>query len=175
MTSNKLEILKPRYIIGTISLLIILVIQSCGIYSYTGAPITAKTISIDYIPNKASIINPALSPDFTDALRDKFVNETSLDLLEQNAELKISGAIIGYKTSAIAIQGNEEAALNRLTIVVKIKFVNTLNEEDSFEQNFTSFEQYDANRAFSSVEDDLVSILMERLAQDIFNKALVNW
>jgi len=155
--------------------IIIFAMQSCGIYSFTGAPITANTISIDYIPNKASIINPALSPDFTDALRDKFVNQTKLDLVEQNAELKISGTIIQYRTASIAIQGNEEAALNKLTITVKIKFVNTLNEKESFNQSFTSFEQYDASKNFSSVEDELVEILMARLTQDIFNKALVNW
>jgi len=155
--------------------IIMVAMQSCGIYSFTGAPITAKTISIDYIPNKASIINPALSPDFTDALRDKFVNQTKLDLVEQNAELKISGTITQYRTASIAIQGNEQAALNKLTITIKIKFVNTLNEEESFNQSFTSFEQYDASKNFSSVEDQLVEILMERLTQDIFNKALVNW
>ncbi len=149
--------------------------QSCGIYSFTGAPITAKTISIDYIPNKASIINPALSQNFTDALRDKFVNQTKLDLIDQNAELKLSGVIMSYKTASIAIQGNEQAALNKLTISVKIKFENTLNEEESFNQTFTSFEQYDASKSFSSVEDQLVEILLERLTQDIFNKALVNW
>jgi len=167
--------IKQNTTIVLIFTIVMLTMQSCGIYSFTGAPITAKTISIDYIPNKASIINPALSPDFTNALRDKFVNQTKLDLVEQNAELKISGTILQYRTASIAIQGNEEAALNKLTITVKIKFVNTLNEEESFNQSFTSFEQYDASKNFSSVEDQLVEILMARLTQDIFNKALVNW
>jgi len=172
---NKYLKYRSKLSIISISLLIMVIAQSCGIYTFTGAPITAKTISIDYIPNKASIINPSLSPDFTDALRDKFVNQTSLDLVEMDAELKLSGVITAYRTASVAIQGNEEAALNRLTITVKIKFENTLNEEESFEQSFSNFEQYDATKSFSSVEDDLVLIIMERLSQDIFNKALVNW
>jgi len=177
MTFHKNTVLKLKHnsTIAIVSMLIMFATQSCGIYSFTGAPITANTISIDYIGNKASIINPALSPDFTDALRDKFVNQTKLDLVEIDAELKISGTIMQYRTASIAIQGNEEAALNKLTITIKIKFENTMNEEESFNQNFTSFEQYDASKSFSSVEDQLVEILMERITQDIFNKALVNW
>ena len=167
--------IKNNTTIIVIATILMIAMQSCGIYSFTGAPITAKTISIDYIPNKASIINPSLSQDFTDALRDKFVNQTKLDLIEQNAELKISGTITGYRTASIAIQGNEQAALNKLTISIKIKFENTLNPEESFNQQFSSFEQYDASKNFSSVEDELVEILITRLTQDIFNKALVNW
>lgn len=157
--------------------LLMLTLNSCISinYSFTGAPITAKTISIDYFPNKASLVNTALSQDFTDALRDKFVNQTKLELVKQNAELELSGKIIKYYTTATAIQGNETAALNRLSIVIRVKFTNNLNEEESFEQDFTGFEDYDASKSFSSVEDDLVSVIVERMVQDIFNKALVNW
>ncbi len=155
--------------------LLYLGMQSCVTYSFTGAPITAKSISIDYFPNKASLINSALSQDFTDAMRDKFVNQTKLELLEQNAELEIEGEIVDYHTTAVAIQGNETAALNRLTISVNVRYTNTLNDEESFEQKFTGFEDYDASRNFSDVESELVSTILERMVQDIFNKALVNW
>ncbi|RLD41585.1 MAG: hypothetical protein DRI86_13125, partial [Bacteroidetes bacterium] len=123
-----------------ISLLII--IQSCKInYSFTGAPITAKTISIDYFPNKATLVKPSLSQDFTDAMRDKFVNQTSLELVEQNAELHLEGEIVHYKTNSVAIQGDETAALNRLTIKVKIRYTSLNQPDDSFEQVFTGFEE----------------------------------
>ena len=108
-------------------------------------------------------------------MRDKFVNQTKLELLEQNAELEIEGEIVDYHTTAVAIQGNETAALNRLTISVNVRYTNTLNDEESFEQKFTGFEDYDASRNFSDVESELVSTILERMVQDIFNKALVNW
>lgn len=157
--------------------LLMLSLNSCVSinYSFTGAPITAKTISIDYFANKASLVNSSLSQDLTDALRDKFVNQTKLELVNQNAELELSGQIINYYTTAMAIQGNETAALNRLSIVVRVKYTNTGNEDESFEQDFTGFEDYDASKNFASVEDELVSVILERLVQDIFNKALVNW
>lgn len=167
--------------IRSISVILVVVfialgIYSCSInYSLTGAPITAKTISIDYFPNKASIINSGLSQDFTDAMRDKFVSQTKLELIEQNAELQIEGEIVEYITRPLAIQGNEQAASNRLTISVNVRFVNTQDESASFEQKFSNFEDYDASASFASVEDDLVIVITERLVQDIFNKALVNW
>lgn len=155
---------------------LIFIVQACKInYSMTGAPITAETISIDFFPNKASLVNPALSQSLTDALRDKFVNQTSLELTEQNAELHLEGEIVSYITNSVAIQANETAALNRLSITVNVRFTNTSKEDDSFEQSFTGFEDYDANLSFASVEDELIVIIAERIVQDIFNKALVNW
>jgi hypothetical protein len=144
-------------------------------YSFTGAPISAKTISIDYFSNKAALINSSLSQNFTEAMRDKFVNQTKLELVDQNAELQIAGEIVEYSTNPVAIQANEQAALNRLTIVVNVRFENTLKPEESFEQRFSSYYDYDASLSFSSVEDGLVETISEQLVQDIFNKALVNW
>ena len=171
-----MNLLRNKYNKALILIGFLIIIQSCKInYSLTGAPITAKTISIDFFPNKASLIKPSLSQDLTDALRDKFVNQTSLELQEQNAELHLEGEIIYYRTTSVAIQGNETAALNRLTIKLNVRFTNTKNEEDSFEQVFTGFEEYDANLSFGNVEDQLIEIINKRLVQDIFNKALVNW
>ena len=171
-----MNLLKTIHIKTLILIGFLIIIQSCKInYSLTGAPITAKSISIDFFPNKATLIKPSLSQDLTDALRDKFVNQTSLELQEQDAELHLEGEIVYYRTNSVAIQGDETAALNRLTIKVKVRYTNTKNEDDSFEQLFTGFEEYDANLSFGSVEDQLIEIINKRLVQDIFNKALVNW
>jgi hypothetical protein len=159
-------------------LLMLITASACSIkYSFTGAPITAKTISIDFFPNKARLVNPSLSQVITDGFRDKFVNQTKMDLVEGDADMHIEGEIIDYKTNPVAIQGNEKAALNRLTISVKVRFTNNEpeKENDSFDQIFTSFEDYDASQNFSSVEDQLVEIITERIITDVFNKAVVNW
>ena len=161
-----------------IVLLMVITASACSIkYSFTGAPITAKTISIDFFPNKARLVNPSLSQVITDGFRDKFVNQTKMDLVEGDADMHIEGEIIDYKTNPVAIQGNEKAALNRLTISVKVRFTNNEpeKENDSFDQTFTSFEDYDASQNFSSVEDQLVEIITERIITDVFNKAVVNW
>ena len=94
----------------------------CGVYSFTGAsiPPEAKTISIQFFPNRAQLVEPTLSPLFTDALRDQFVNQTNLELVDRNGDLAFDGEIVEYRTSPVAIQGDQTAALNRLTIGVNV-------------------------------------------------------
>lgn len=156
---------------------LIILCSSCGIYSFTGASIhpQAKTISIKTFPNMAPMVNPSLSQEFTEALQDKFQKQTSLILVNISGDYELEGEIIGYSTSPIAIQGNEKAALNRLTISVNVRFTNKLNEKDNFEQRFSRYIDYDSSRNLSEVESDLVKQINEVLVEDIFNKAVVNW
>jgi hypothetical protein len=156
--------------------ILILSFTSCKIqYSMTGSQTDAKTISIDFFPNKASIIQPSLSQTFTEALRDKFLNLSKLDLTTQDGELQMEGEIIGYAVTPVAIQGDETAALNRLTIKVNVRYTNTLDDKQSFEQNFTAYKDFDAGASLSSVEEILIAEIVSQLVEDIFNKALVNW
>ena len=152
-------------------------VSSCGIYSFTGASIhpKAKTISISTFPNLAPMVNPTLSQEFTESLQDKFQNQTSLTLIESNGDYEIEGEIVGYATTPMAIQGNETAALNRLTITVNVRFTNKFEEKDNFEQRFSRYIDYDSSRNLSEVEQDLVKQINEVLVEDIFNKAVVNW
>ena len=155
----------------------IFTMPGCGVYSFTGASIPpgARTISIDYFPNNALLVQPTLSQRFTDALRDKFTGETSLNLVRENGDMSIEGEIVGYSANPIAIQGNEQAALNRLTITVKVRFVNHLDEKMNYEQSFSRFQDYDSSSSLADVEDDLIDQINRDLVQDIFDKAVVNW
>lgn len=151
--------------------------SSCGVYSFTGASIAPeiKTISIKYFPNNAPLVNSTLSQVFTEALRDKFTSQTSLQLVDKSGDLNLEGEIIGYSTQPIAIQGNETAALNRLSITVKVRFTNNFDESQSFESNFTQYQDYPSSASLSSVEEGLIQEINEDLVEDIFNKAVVNW
>lgn len=151
--------------------------QSCISYSFTGAsiPPEAKTISIDYIDNQAQLVVPTLSEEFTTSLRDRFTSQTSLELTRNNGDLHIEGVITEYKTTPQAITGNETAALNRLTIAVKIKFVNTIEPDNNYETTFSRYEDYSSEQDLSSVQDALIETINEMLIDDIFNKAVVNW
>lgn len=156
---------------------IMLVMAGCGVYSFTGASIPpgAKTISVDYFPNRAMLVQPTLSQRFTDALRDKFTGETTLDLVGESGDLAIEGEITGYSAMPVAVQGNEVAALNRLTITVNVRFVNHLDEKTNFETSFSRFLDFDSSRSLSDVEDELINGINQQLVQDIFDKAVVNW
>ena len=155
----------------------ILLLSGCGIYSLTGAsvPPEAKTISIQYFPNKSALVEPTLSPVFTNLLRDKFTSQLNLDMVDRNGDLAFEGEIVGYKTMPVAIQGDQTAAMNRLTIIVNVRYVNKFEPDKDFEQKFTEFSEYSSDQDFNSVKADLVQQISEALADDIFNKAVINW
>jgi len=161
----------------TVLVSMLLIMGGCGVYSFTGASISpdTKTISIQRFPNNAMTVEPTLSQKFTDALRDKFSRETTLILVDRNGDLQIEGAITGYRTSPVAIQGNETAALNRLTITVDVTFVNTKDDSKSFSSSFSRFEDYPSTQNISEVQETLIDVINEILVQDIFDKAVVNW
>ncbi|MCX6270157.1 MAG: LptE family protein [Bacteroidetes bacterium] len=114
-------------------------LTSCGFYSFTGAsiPPEAKTISIQYFPNNAPTIVPTLSQTFTDMLKDKFTNQTSLKLIPRNGDLQLEGEITKYEITPVAIQGNDQAALGRLTITINVRFQNKYSEAQNYESSFS--------------------------------------
>ncbi len=153
------------------------ILQGCGIYSFTGASISpeAKTISIQQFSNDAALVQPMLSQRLTDALRDKFSSQTNLSQISVNGDLSFEGSITDYNTQPVAITGDETAALNRLTITVKVIYTNRFDETQNFETSFSRFEDYESSRSLSEVEDQLMDQIIEALVQDIFNRSVVNW
>lgn len=154
-----------------------LVIAACtGGYSFTGGDVGgAKTITIKQFPNYAPLINPTLSQEFTEGLRDIFINRTDLIAESEGGDLIFEGSIQDYRIQYISAQANETSAQNRLTITVNVVFTNQLEPEKSFESKFSRFKDYDSDQSLSEVEASLVSEMVEELAEDIFNKSVVNW
>ncbi len=150
---------------------------SCGIYSFSGTSIQAdvKTVTIDYFEYKALRVNPSLSNDMTEALKDKFRKLTNLEQVEMDGDLEIVGEITGYDVKATAITANEVAAQNRLTVNVKIYFTNRKYPEDDFEKSFSAYADYDSMQSLDAVESTLCSEIIEKLCEDIFNATVANW
>ena len=150
---------------------------SCGIYSFTGAsiPTDAKTISVNYFNNKAAIVQPSLSQVFTEKLKDMFLEQTNLSISENEGDLIFSGFISKYQIRPIAIKANETADKNRLTISVKVTYNNSLDSENNFEQTFSRYRDYDSTQNISDIENTLIEAITNELAEDVFNKAFVNW
>lgn len=159
------------------SILLVTTLSGCGVYSFTGAsvPPEAKTISIGFFTNKAKLVEPTLSPIFTDILRDRFTTQLNLDMVDRNGDLDLQGEITNYETKPVAIQGDQTAALNRLTITVKVRYTNKYEPDKDFEQTFTEFADYSSTQDFNTVKDELVQLISNALADDIFNKCVVNW
>lgn len=173
--------MKLKIILSTLfAILSIVLLHGCKVgYSFSGASIApdVKTVSIKTFQNVAPLAQPTLSQTFTESLKDIFITQTNLSLVEKGGDLQFEGKITGYNVAPVAIQGNQvsTASLNRLTITVQVKFVNTKDEKQNFEQNFSRFADFDASRNLASVENELTKDINSQLSQDIFNRAVTNW
>ena len=159
-------------------LLVISVAPSCKMsYSFTGANLSPniKTFTVYYFPNRAPLVNPTLSQSFTEDLRSKLQRQTSLDEVKDNGDLLFEGQITGYEIRPMSIQKDDLAAQNRLTITLKLKYTNTKDPDQNFEQTFSAYEDYDSTSSLSDVEDSLVPEITEKLIEDIFNATIANW
>lgn len=154
------------------------IVQSCGIYSFTGTSIQpdVKTITINYFEYTALKVNPSLSNQMTEAIQEKFRKLTKLEQVDMDGDLEIVGAITGYDVKATAIGANEQAAQNRLTVNVKVTFINRKYPEDNFEdKGFSSYADFDAMQSLDAVETGLCEEIVEKIVEDIFNATVANW
>ena len=135
----------------------------------------AKTFSVDYFQNRASIVQPTLSQDITDELIDKVKTQTSLKYTTDIGDVSVEGEITEYSNRPLTASSDYQAATNRFTISIKVRFDNSVEPEYSFESTFTRYEDYESSKDFSSVEAELSENIMELLVEDIFNKAFVTW
>lgn len=138
-------------------------------------PSEAKTVSVAFFTNNASLAPPSLSQRFTEKLRDMISQQTPLALMKQNGDLTFEGSIVDYNVAPVAIQASDKAGSNRLTIAVSVKYFNKFDETKNFEQTFSRFADYASTESLASKETELVTEINRQLTEDIFNKAFNNW
>ena len=165
--------------INILLLLLLTLASSCTIsYKLNGASIdytTTKTISFEAFPIKAPLVYAPLAVNFNDELTGKFASQTRLEQVRQDGDLQISGAITGYSLSPQAVKADAYAAQTRLTIKVKVKFVNKKNPSEDFEQEFSAYRDFDATRLLTDVHDELCNEMIKELVEQIFNATVANW
>ena len=160
-----------------ITVLSALILVSCGIYSFTGTSIQpdVKTITIPYVEYKALRVNPSLSNDLTEALKEKFRKLTTLEEVEEDGDLELVCEISGYDVKATAVTANEQASQNRLTVTVKVEFSNKKYPEDDVNKTFSAYEDFDAMQSLDAVEAGLCESIIEKIVEDIFNATVAQW
>lgn len=165
-------------------LMILLLFTAAGCkisYSLSGASISpeVKSVFIDYFRNRSKVINPTLSQTFTEAMKDKFVNETGLSLHTDQGDLEFSGEITGYDVRPLSVQKSESgmdfASMNRLTITVKVIFVNNKDHDQDFNTSFSAYFDWNSSKTINQVENEAVQAITTQLIDDIFNKSVANW
>ena len=155
---------------------------SCGIYSFTGSsiPVGVETFQVDYFENTAggkpgSTVEPGLDRDFTIALQDLIVNQTSLNLVNEGGDIIYSGEIVEYSVTPMAATAEIKAAQNRLTMAVMVSYENVRNEEDNIEKRFSFYYDFPGNLQVYDIRDSALEEIFERITQDILNETLAKW
>ena len=164
-------------IVLSLSLTLSLLLNSCGVYNFTGAkPVDAKTFQVNYFQNNAPLVEPGIERTFTLELQDIIQSQTNLNLVSQGGELLYEGEIVDYRVTPMTATADQRAAQNRLTITIMVRFSNRNKEEDNFEKRFSFFYDFDANQQLvGSQLTTALDVIFERITQDIFNESLAKW
>jgi outer membrane lipopolysaccharide assembly protein LptE/RlpB len=148
----------------------------CGIYSFrdVSIPDSIKTVRIQYIENKATYVNPQLSPQLTEGVRRKIITQTRLSqTTNEDAHYDISGEIRDYVITTSGISNKQEVS-NRLTVSVHIVLNNQLtNEKQEFDVS-RGFE-FSATLSQQTAETQLLDEMVKSLSDDIFTRLFSNW
>jgi hypothetical protein len=159
-----------------ISILLLTAIPSgCGIYKLNDAtvPDSIKTIKINFIENRASYVNPQLSPRLTDRLRQKIIGQTRLTQTNAQADWEVSATISQYAFSTAAISG-QQVATNRLTVGINL-IVNDLKANKTDRYDISRSFDFRSNLSFTQAENALFDEMLRTLTDEIFNRIFSKW
>ena len=147
-------------------------------YKFNGASIDyskTKTIAVADFPNVAESVYPPLANQFTEALRDLYSRQTRLQVLKQGGDLELEGEIVGYVITPMAISADSYAAETRLTLTVKVRFINNVNPEESFEKQYSASQNFDSSRMLTDVQDELIVLMTQDITESIYNDTVAKW
>ncbi len=160
---------------GLLSFLLSGIPAGCGIYKLNDAsvPDSIKTVKVNFIENRASYVNPQLSPRLTDKLRQKIIGQTRLTQTNAQADWEISGTITQYAFSTSAISG-QQVATNRLTVGLNIT-INDVKGNKTDRYDISRSFEFRSNLSFQQAENSLGDEMIRTLTDEIFNRIFSKW
>jgi len=158
-------------------LILIFLTSSCSYYNFTGTgKIDAKTFQVNYFQNTAALIEPGIERTFTLKLQEILQNQTNLNLTNSGGDLVYEGEIKEYRITPMTATANQQAAQNRLTITVNVRFSNKKKPDDDFERTFSFYHDFDGSQQLVGAKlTEALDVIFERITQDIFNASLAKW
>ncbi len=156
---------------------IVFILVFSGCYSFRGTSIDPDInfFNVSPVTDLSSSAPAGYSNDFQEALSNKIRRESRLLLRPTDPDLIFDVQITQFNITPQAPVAGSFAAVNRLTVAVKVKMTNKKNEKQNFEASFSRFEDFDASLDFSSEQTRLLTSVNKLLLEDIFNKAFSNW
>lgn len=168
-----------RTIAAAIIALMSTVFVACTIsYKLNGAAIdynVYKTIQVSQFPIRAALVYPPLQQTFENDLLDYITRNTRLRTVDTSGDLQLEGEITGYALSPQAVTENAYASKTRLTITVRVKYIDNKTDGKDVDQTFSAYRDFDSSEMLTDVQDQLCSEISKELVDLIFNATLGNW
>lgn len=153
--------------------------QSCRIsYKLNGAALDYNiyhTIHVSEFPIRAALVYPPLQQTFENELLDYITRNTRLRTVDGAADLQMEGEITGYNLSPQAVTEDAYASKTRLTITVRVKYIDNKQEGKDVDQTFSAYRDFDSSQMLTDVQDELCSQISKELVDLIYNATLGNW
>lgn len=158
-----------------ILMFVVWLMPSCYSFKEGQVDPNLKSVSIYNFTNTSLNGNSSVAQRLSEALRNRFLTQTNLKLVDRNGDIEFRGTIVGYDIQGTAISANETTNQNRLVVTVNIEYINNQDETKNFSQRFDAFADYNSSQNFADVEESLQDDIFFQLVEKIYNKALVNW
>lgn len=134
-----------------------------------------KTISVSEFPIRAALVYPPLQQTFENALLDYISRNTRLQTTDGTGDLQLEGEITGYNLTPQAVTENAIASMTRLTISVRVKYIDNKEEGKDVDQTFSAYRDFPSSEMLTDVQDQLCTEISQELVELIFNSTLGNW
>lgn len=157
------------------SLFFITIAFSC--YTLSGISIAddVNTYYVEQLRNNADNAPPTLPQTLTENLKEKIRTESRLVFSDTEPDIEFRGSLVDFRVTAEAPQPGEVTAINRLTIIVAIDYINNKTPEKNWKSNFSFFYDYSSTTDLSSIQETAIRSITNQLMEDIFNRAFTDW
>ena len=149
--------------------------SSC--YSFKGVSIPAdvKTFYVRQV-RLTDFAAPADSPErFMEQFREKIRSQSSLKWNDTDPHIEFDCEISSFRISNEGNQQGNEVSLNKLTISVKVEYINNNDEEENWKKTVSFGIPFDPSEDLQEVQDGYIEDIFEQISENIFNDAFTNW
>lgn len=179
LQSGNKQLMRINHIKTALLTVMMLLLVSCSVsYKFNGASIDytkTKTIQIADFPIRSSYVWAPMASIFNNQLKDVFANHTRLIQVKRNGDMKIEGEITLYSQRNKAVTAEGTSAQAELSMTVNVRFTNNANHSEDFEKQFTATSTFETTQSLNSVQEELVTQMVEDITDQIFNATVANW
>ena len=160
-------------------LTVVVLLAACSVsYKFNGASIDytkTKTIQIAEFPLRTSYVWGPMGPMFNNQLKDQYSSHTKLQQVKRNGDLKLEGEITQYTQRNKSVSAEGYSAQTELSMTVNVRFTNNVNHSEDFERQFTASQVYETTQSLNSVQEELVTLMVKDICEQLFNATVANW